>query len=51
MASKTKPLFESDWKVAVQFGVGDSVSPTGVADTSEHAGIFSTWELFHSDSK
>jgi len=45
MASKTKRS-ESDsvwqsWKVAVQFGVGDSVSPTFVKDTAEHASLCS----------
>ena len=43
MASKVKPsgpdpVWQS-WKVAVQFDVGDSVSPTSIKDTAEHAGI------------
>ena len=30
------------WNVTVQFGVGDSVSPTFVKDTEEHASLCST---------
>ena len=55
MASKTKRS-ESDsvgqgWKAAVQFGVGDSVSPTVVKDMGKHAGVVRIEGLFHFDSK
>ena len=45
MASKSKPS-EPDpgwqsWKVPVKFDVGALVSPTGIEDTAEHAGICS----------
>ena len=32
--------------VAVQFGIGDLLPPTGVKDAAEHAGICSTEGLF-----
>ena len=50
MASKTMP-FESipvwqGWMVAVQFGIGHLLPPTGFKDAAEHAGICSTEGLF-----
>ena len=45
MPSKVKPSEPypgwQSWKVAVQFDVGTLVSPTGIKDTAEHAGICS----------
>ena len=50
MASMTKRS-EFGRKVAVQFGVGYSVSPTVVKDMGKHAGFVPIEGLFHCDSK